>query len=390
MRAANYLLAVITAVAAAALLSTTGQASTQRPSVELIRVPNSGIQPQIVERGGVVHLLYFTGDPAKGDLNYVMSRDYGKTFSTPIRVNNEPGTAMATGNIRGGQMAIGANGIVHVAWIGSAAALPRAASNSGPVLYARLNDARDRFEKSQHLNQASWGADGASIAADSQNDVFVFWHAQPPNGKDESNRRVWLAKSTDAGRSFAGEKVAFDEPTGVCVCCGSKAFVDVDDTVYLLFRAATEVVHRDMYLLSSVDRGQRFHGSDVAAWNIGACVMSSAALVHAGQDVLAGWESEKQVFFGKVDRRTHKVGSSNAAPGTGKNRKYPALAVNRYGETLFAWTDNMSWAKGGTVEWQLYDPTLQTQGISRQADGVPAWSLVAAFARPDGNFTVVF
>jgi len=37
---------------------------------------------------------------------------------------------MATGNIRGGQMAIGANGIVHVAWIGSSAALPRAAANS--------------------------------------------------------------------------------------------------------------------------------------------------------------------------------------------------------------------------------------------------------------------
>jgi hypothetical protein len=381
---------VIAALLAVAVFSTTGRAGAPQPSVNLIRVPNSGIQPQIVERDGIVHLLYFTGDPAKGDLNYVTSRDYGKTFSTPIRVNSESGTAMATGNIRGGQMAVGANGVVHVAWIGSSAALPRAASNSGPVMYARLGDAKDRFEKSQHLNQASWGADGASIAADSQNDVFVFWHAQPPNGKDESNRRVWLAKSNNGGKSFADEKVAFDEPTGVCGCCGSKAFADRDDTVYLLFRAATEVVHRDMYLLSSVDRGQSFHGSDVAAWNIGACVMSSAAFVQAGPDVLAGWESEKQVFFGKVDHRTHKVDNSNAAPGAAKNRKYPALAVNRNGETLFAWTDNMSWAKGGRVEWQLYDRAFHAQGVSGQADGVPAWSLVAAFARPDGNFTVVF
>ena len=105
---------VIAALLAVAVFSTTGRAGAPQPSVNLIRVPNSGIQPQIVERDGIVHLLYFTGDPAKGDLNYVTSRDYGKTFSTPIRVNSEPGTAMATGNIRGGQMAIGANGIVHV------------------------------------------------------------------------------------------------------------------------------------------------------------------------------------------------------------------------------------------------------------------------------------
>ena len=92
-----------------ALLSISGAANTAQPSINLLRVPDSGIQPQIVERDGIDHLLYFTGDAQKGDLNYGVSRDYGKTFSRPIRVNSEPGTAMATGNIRGGQMAVGTN-----------------------------------------------------------------------------------------------------------------------------------------------------------------------------------------------------------------------------------------------------------------------------------------
>src|SRR5579863_5413898 len=40
--------------------------------VTVIRTPNGGIQPQLaVDRRGVVHLLYFTGDPAAGDLDYV-------------------------------------------------------------------------------------------------------------------------------------------------------------------------------------------------------------------------------------------------------------------------------------------------------------------------------
>ncbi len=377
-------------VFALAVLCAGGAVNPVQPSVSLMRVPDSGIQPQIVEKDGIVHLLYFTGDPKNGDLNYVESRDYGKTFSKPIRVNSEPGTAMATGNIRGGQMAIGANGRVHVAWIGSSVAQPRAASNTAPVLYARMADTKDHFEASQHVNGASWGPDGASIAADSKGDVFVFWHAQPPGGKDEATRQFWVARSTDGGKSFAGEKDAYSEPTGVCGCCGSRAFADADDTVYALFRAATQVVHRDMYLLTSTDRGKTFHGADIAKWDIGACVMSSESLVQAGKDVLAAWESEKQVYFGRIDHATHQLGGVTAAPDSGTNRKYPAVATNKNGQTLFVWTENMAWAKGGSVVWQMYDRSNHPEGARGQSSGVPAWSLVAAFARPDGSFTIVY
>jgi hypothetical protein len=375
-------------LAAGALFSMGGRASAAE--VTLMRVPNSGIQPQVIQQNGVIHLLYFTGDPKKGDLNYVTSRDSGHSFSKPIRVNSQPGTAMAVGNIRGGQMAIDAKGRIHVAWIGSSVALPRGASNSAPILYARLNDAKDAFETSQHVNQLSWGADGATVASDSLGNVFVFWHAQPPRGKDEADRRLWMAKSVDGGKYFAGEAVAFTEPTGVCGCCGTRAFAGLDNTVYVLFRAATEVVHRDIYLLSSDDHGASFRGSDIAAWNIGACVMSSASLVQSGREILAGWESEKQVYFGRVRQGTNKVDSVSAAPGSGKNRKYPALVTNNNGETLFAWTENMAWGKGGSVAWQMYDRKLQPEAANGKTDGAPAWSLVAAFARPDGGFSIVY
>lgn len=374
----------------AAVLSTTDAATTAQPSVNLLRVPDSGIQPQIVEKDGVVHLLYFTGDPKNGDLNYVVSRDQGKNFSKAIRVNSEQGTAMATGNIRGGQIAIGANGQIHVAWIGSSVALPRGASNSAPVFYARLSDKKDRFETSQHVNQTSWGADGATVAADSRGNVFVFWHAQPPQGKDEASRRLWIARSGDSGRSFADERVAYSEPTGVCGCCGSRAFADAEDTVYVLFRAATQVAHRDMYLLTSVDRGQTFRGADIARWDIGACVMSSASLIQSGRDVVAAWEAEKQVYFGRVDHGTYNVSGIAAAPGSGNNRKYPAVATNSNGQTLLVWTENMAWGKGGSVVWQSYDRSFHPQDLHGQIAGVPAWSLVAAFARPDGNFMIMY
>ena len=359
------------------------------PAVSVMRVPEGGIQPQVVEKDGVIHLLYFTGFAAGGDLNYVRSRDYGRTFSRPLRVNSQPGSAMATGNIRGGQIAL-AKGQVHVAWIGSSTAQPRGAKNSGPVLYTRLNDTGTAFEAERGVSQLSWGADGATLAADGANDVFVFWHAQPPGGKDENDRRLWMAKSTDGGNTFAAETPIFGDGKGVCGCCGPRAMAGPDGSLYVLVRSATEIVHRDIWLLTSSDRGSSFHGSDISKWEIGACVMSSEALVSSPHGVFAGWESEKQVYFGRVPAGGNKVEAPAGAPGTGNNRKYPALATNARGETLLVWTEDMAWKKGGSAAWQAYGADLQPDGAAGKAEGVPAWGLVAAFARPDGSFTVMF
>jgi hypothetical protein len=61
------------------------------------------------------------------------------------------------------------------------------------------------FEPERSVSNRSWGADGATLAADNSNNVYVFWHAQQPGGKDEADRRLWMAKSADRGRNFGGE-----------------------------------------------------------------------------------------------------------------------------------------------------------------------------------------
>src|SRR6266545_2936373 len=112
----------------------------------LLRVPNHGIQPQVAVDGkGVVHLIYFKGDPGAGDVFYARSDD-GTHFKHPLRVNSQPGSAVATGNIRGAHLALGKNGRVHVAWNGSKVAMPRSVGQyNSPMLYARLNDAGTAF-----------------------------------------------------------------------------------------------------------------------------------------------------------------------------------------------------------------------------------------------------
>jgi hypothetical protein len=354
-------------------------------SVSTIRVPDGGIQPQVVERDGIVHLIYFSGEAATGNIFYVKSRDYGQTFSKPLQVNQTPGSAIAVGNIRGAHIAVGRNGRVHVAWNGTAPA------GRLPMYYARLNDAGTAFEADRNLIHAAYGLDGGgSLAADNQGNVYVFWHAPAPGTKGEENRRVWVAKSTNDGKDFEPERIAFDKPTGACGCCGLKAYADPSGNVYVMFRSADQVVNRDIWLLSSTDHGRTFTGTDISHWNIGACVMSSESFAQASNGILAAWETEKQTYFGLVQPGTSKISTPVAAPGVPRNRKYPVVASNAHGDTLFAWTEGTAWKKGGSVGWQVYDKDGHPEATKGTAEGVPVWGLIAAFSRPDGNFVVLY
>lgn len=259
------------------------------------------------------------------------------------------------------------------------------------MLYARLNDAGSAFEPQRNVIQSAYGLDGGgAVAADALGDVYVLWHAPEPGKEGEGNRRVWMARSRDDGKTFEREKTAYDQPTGVCACCGLNAFADRSGTLYVLYRSATEMVHRDMYLLLSRDKGESFQGQDISKWNVGYCVMSSESFVESPTSVLAAWETEKQAYFGRIDPASGKISAPLLAPGSGENRKYPAVAANAQGETLFVWTEGMGWKKGGRVAWQIYDKSGAPTAEHGTADGVPAWSLVAAFRRPDNSFTIVY
>jgi len=347
---------------------------------------------------GVVHLIYFTGDPKHGDVFYTRSEDFGGAFSSPVRVNSQEGSAIAIGAIRGAQIAVGKRDRVHVAWNGSDTAEPRGPMNpeagkpGSPMLYTRLNDHGAAFEPQRNLMQETFGLDGGgSLAADHSGNVYVGWHGKAPGARQgEAGRQVWIAASRDEGRAFAKERPASQEPTGACGCCGMRLFVDSRGAIYGLYRSARENVHRDIYVLRSEDRGSSFSVALLHSWNINACPMSSMNLVEAGNEVLGTWETQTQVYFVPV---SHGVDVARAAmvapPGDNPKRKYPALARNGRGETLIAWVEGSGWQRGGVLGWQLFDKAGRPSVACEVRQSVPVWSFPAVLVRPDDGFTIV-
>ena len=356
--------------------------------VTLRRTPNGGLQPQaLVDQQGAVHLIYFKGKPEGGDLFYVRQEPGAEAFSQPWRINSQPGSAIAVGTIRGAQMALGRNGRVHVAWNGSA----RSGQHTGvPMLYTRLNDAGTSFEADRDLITYAAGLDGGgSVAADDAGDVYVVWHApKSADEEEETNRAVFLARSTDDGKTFSRETPVPRKPEGVCACCGLRAFADRRGNLFVLYRAATDKLNRDQILLASRDRGASFEVLNSHPWKVAICPMSSAWLSESRSSVLARWETDAKIFLARVDPVTFKL-SPPVSPATKAKCKHAVAASNARGDLLLAWAEGTGWQQGGAVAWELYGPDGDSLESGR-APGVPAWGLVAAVARSDGRFVIFF
>jgi hypothetical protein len=366
--------------------------------VRVLSVPNNGIQPQVVVHEDHVHLAYFAGDAAHGDIFYVRSDDFGRRFSPPVRVNSQSGSAIAIGSIRGAQIAVGKNGRVHVAWNGSGVAEPKGPMNpdshrpSFPMLYARQNEAGTEFEAQRNLMRETFGLDGGgSVAADRGGNVYVAWHGKGPSaGVGESSRQVWIARSADEGRGFSEERPASHEPTGACGCCGLRVFSDSRGVVFGLYRSATENVHRDIYLLRSSDSGRAFSVGRLHQWDVNACPMSSMALIETQDEVFGAWETQGQVYFAPLRAGVDYAKTSiRTPPGNNQRRKYPTLAGNQRGEILMTWVEGAGWQRGGMLGWQIFDRAGRPVVADNTRRDVPVWSFPAAFARPDGDFTII-
>jgi len=368
-------------------------------TVDVQRVPHDGIQPEVATgRDGVIHLVYFTGAAAAGDLFYVSSGDGGRTFSAPIRVNSQRGSAIATGTIRGAQVAAGPDGRVHVAWNGSDTAQPRGVRNpktgraGSPMLYARSNAGHTAFEPQRDLMTHTFDLDGGgSLAVDEGGVVYVAWHANDVKGEPgEASRRVWLTRSSNGSATFDAEEAVWSEPTGACGCCGMRLFAAGDGRLHLLYRSATQQINRDVFALSSTDRGRTFRGARLHEWDINACPMTSMSLAASGKRVLAAWETDGQVFFKDV---TGSAAAKPQAPAGGSpeaRRKHPRLAFAQDGSLLLVWTEGTAWNKGGSLAWQIYDAAGLPSGPAGARPGVPTWSVGAVAPRPAGGFVVFY
>ena len=372
------------------------------PAVTVVRLPQGAVQPQAaVDEDGTVHLIYLTGDPMAADIRYARAKPTasgGLSLGEPVRVNTTDGSAVAVGTVRGPHLSLGRDGRVHVAWMGSGPARPKAPGKHAPMLYTRLADDGRRFEPERNVITKYVGLDGGgSVAADADGKVYVAWHAPIAKGGDEGSRHVFVARSIDDGATFAAEEPLAGERLGACGCCGMRVLATPGDGGGLvgLFRTATDKIHRDTRAFRTRDGATNPPGVTLDPMESATCVMSTYALASSpnGERVFAAWETDGRIRLGSYPRGSIAAGHAVRLPEAKDDigQKHPSVAAGAGGNVLVAWAEGTGWQQGGAVAWQVFDAKLRPiRGTAGRGDGLRAWGLPAAVALKGGGYVVIY
>ncbi len=357
--------------------------------VRFERIPGGGLQPDaIVDGTGRVHLIYLSGDPKSADIQYITRDRPTASWTSPVRVNSQSGSAIAIGTVRGARLALSRSNRVCVIWNGSSQATPKAVEGT-PLLFTRQSGPDAAFETQRNLMGELRHLDGgAALATDGRGAVCVVWHAAPPaNGSDsdgETARGVYLAASADDGDTFESTRQIDIPNRGVCACCALEARFGADGRFRVLYRSAEGLTERGLVELSSADGGKTFTSRRVDQWSLNQCPMTTTRFTADGRTAV--WSTRGQIQLGHFP--SEGFTGAKAVSESGRSGNHPAIAAAPDGRMLVVWTEGTGWQRGGELAWQEFSPDGTPDGPVQRQPGVPVWGSPAAVAERDGAFSV--
>ena len=318
----------------------------------------SGVPDAEVDSSGVIHVAYVAGENAF----YRQSADGGKTFSTPIQINSEPGTVHPSNSYRGPDLALGKNGRVHVIWYVNAYQRKLPQDHWG-VFYAHIDPGQNSFSPARNLNHKP--SDNYSLAANAKGEVDVVWMA----GK------LFLTSSNDNGDTFSSaQSIDIADP---CECCASRALLEGDKLIIAYREKANNV--RDMHLLTR-EPGKPFSKQRLSSteWQINSCPMTGTSLTLSKDSIASAWETKGEIFFTTLNSTALAPTETKAT----RRGKWPVALRSADGSQFVSWKD------GNTVNWQIYDQNGSPLSLIRSETSSNP-NRHAAVALKDGSFLII-
>jgi BNR repeat-like domain len=236
---------------------------------------------------GAFYVAWVNHDAKQADVMLARFNHNAEMQGAPVRVNRQAGVATAW---RGDQpsVAVASGGAVYVLWT----ARVDAGNKHGTDIYLSAStDHGQSFANEVKVNDdkapGPHGMHSLAVAKDGR--IYAGWldernvHAPQPSTKAEghhmeSNRDLYVATSTDGGRTFsANRKVASD----ACPCCKTSLAVSAEGTLYAGWRQVLPGNYRHIAVASSTDGGTKFSAPVIVSddrWMLQGCPVSGPSL----------------------------------------------------------------------------------------------------------------
>jgi len=243
-------------------------------------------KPQLARSAsGTLSVLAVEDSEGSRRLIYTQSQDDGDHFNSSIRVS-DPGTSVIASGDNIPSLVQTEAGL-YSAW------QERTPEGRHRIMFARSKE-RGGFEKpievTDHKGSSFNGFAAMNIAPNG--DIYVIWLDGRDEPEPEGTLALYLAKSTDGGKSF-GQNIRI--VLGVCPCCRPAIAFGKNGEVYVSWRKVFDGNVRDVVLAASHDGGKTFSAAVKVGedqWVIHGCPDSGPSMVNIGERLYIAWYSE--------------------------------------------------------------------------------------------------
>jgi hypothetical protein len=336
----------------AVTLTATVAASTDTATLAVPNRVNS--TPWVAASGSFVAVAWGAAASGKGDIFLAVSRDRGRTFSPPVRVNSIEGGARISGEIAPRVALMARSGVpdplIAVTW--------NAKDSSSQIRTARSRDGGRTFVDETNLQTTGTIGDRGWQAStfDSRGRLHTIWldhraMAAPKAAGDRSEHKGehdGLAMAQKSGLYYAADGVPERELfKGVCYCCKTAMAAGPKGEIYAAWRHVFPGNMRDMGFTMSRDGGRTFTPLirvNQDGWSIQGCPDDGPAMaVDAKGTVHLAWptvQDEQGVILYATSRNGGAFTTPVRVPTLGAPKpSHPQVAIDRTGRVFVAWDE---------------------------------------------------
>jgi hypothetical protein len=315
--------------------------------------------PWIASLGSDVVVAWAATVQGKGDIYVAMSRDAGRTFASPARVNATAGDARVSGEIAP-RVSLSAqrsgSPIVSVTW--------NAKDATTHVKTARSTDGGRTFGPAISLQSAGAPGDRGwqAAATDSTGKLHAMWldHrglAAPSDANAHKGEHDGVAMAQKSGLYYWGGAPERELFKGVCYCCKTALAIGPKNEIYAAWRHVFAGNMRDMAFTLSRDGGKTFSPLvriNEDGWSIRGCPDDGPAMaVDAKGVVHLTWptvQNEQGVILYAFSKDGRTFSTPMRVPTLGGPKpSHPQIAVDKSGRVFIAWDESRSGVRTAAV-----------------------------------------
>ena len=298
------------------------------------------------------------------------SADQGKTFSTPVKVNQQAEAVAASGETRP-KILLAKNGNIYIAYTQSLEVpftgnIRLSRSVDGGKTFSAPITVNDNLDMITHRFEA--------MGVNSRGQIYLAWldkrdsAAAKSRGEKFGGISVYSAMSDDEGKSFHPNARVAEHS---CECCRVAMAIDQNDTPVVVWRHVFGKNVRDHGMARLDDRGGEAEVQRVTFdnWEIDACPHHGPALSISGDVYHMTWFNNGSVRSGLFYAHSADGGKTFSEPlGIGNSARQPGhAAVLSLGNDVY-------------IAWKEFDGEISTINAMRSHDGGKSWGKVQTVA----------